>query len=105
MHDERQCTECAVLPRFLPFAILHFVGSGAFSRALRYWARFAATQARKHHPSANGFKLSDYGLVPILRKEPVRRESVSHGAEVGLNLFSASFLSPLEVDLAGLSQI
>ncbi|BDA51434.1 probable DNA polymerase lambda at C-terminar half [Coccomyxa sp. Obi] len=70
--------------RYLPFAILHFVGSGAFSRALRYWARFAASEASKHHPSANGFKLSDYGLVPILRKEPVRRESISHGAEVEL---------------------
>jgi len=72
--------------RFLPFAVMHFIGSGAFSRALRYWARFNTSGASIHHPNANGIKLSDYGLVPIQRKEHVRRETISQDVEVRTQL-------------------
>jgi hypothetical protein len=70
--------------RFLPFAVMHFIGSGAFSRALRYWARsspVAAAEAARHDSRADGFKLSDYGLVPIQRKEAVRRGTTYQNAE------------------------
>ncbi len=65
------------LCRWLPFAVVHFIGSGAVNRALRYWSRtadVAAQRAQRAHPDANGFKLSDYGLVPIRRKEGTRTD-------------------------------
>lgn len=65
---------------------MHFIGSGAFSRALRNWARFNTSGASEHHPNANGFKLSDYGLVPIQRKEHARCDSISQDAEVRTQL-------------------
>jgi DNA polymerase/3'-5' exonuclease PolX len=55
--------------------VTHFIGSGSVNRALRYWARShpeAARRAKQRHPDATGFKLSDYGLVPIKRKPAVR---------------------------------
>ena len=57
--------------RYLPFAVVHFIGSGSVNRALRHWARtssVATRLARECHPDADGFKLSDYGLVPIKRR-------------------------------------
>ena len=57
--------------------MVHFIGSGAVNRALRYWSRtadVAAQRAQRAHPDANGFKLSDYGLVPIRRKEGTRTD-------------------------------
>lgn len=74
---------------------MHFTGSGAFSRALRHWARSAATQAKAHHPSADGFKLSDYGLVPIQQKEPVRSGQAYHNAEVTLQAVLTTVLITL----------
>lgn len=83
-HKVQVTSQCVVLLlcRVLPFAIMHFTGSGAFSRALRYWARSRANEARRFQPSANGFKLSDYALVPIQSKEPTRQASNYHNAEV-----------------------
>lgn len=54
-------------------AINHFIGSGPFARALRYWAHYhispaAAEQCEKDDEGrcmARGFKLSELGLQPI----------------------------------------
>lgn len=60
------CLWCA---RFQAFAVNYFVGSGSFVRALRYWARGATVcveAAKKLHPDATGFKLSDQEFRPIM---------------------------------------
>ena len=57
----------------MAFALTHFVGSGLFNRALRYWARTATDAARKIHEGADGLRLSEYGLVPIKKGVPERR--------------------------------
>ena len=65
------CLTHAHACRYMPFAVVHFIGSGSVNRALRHWARTskqAAALARECHPDADGFKLSDYGLVPIKRR-------------------------------------
>lgn len=57
--------------RDLTFAVNYFIGSGPFVRALRYWARSSetcASLARHLNPLANGFKLSDTTLVPIVKE-------------------------------------
>ena len=79
--------------RFLATAVVHFIGSGSVNRALRYWARTheeAVRRARQCQPDANGFKLSDYGLVPIKRKPAVRTGASYKNEEDELGL-------PLEV--------
>ena len=49
----------------MPFALSHFIGSGLFNRALRYWAKTATEAAKAVNKQADGFKLSEYGLIPI----------------------------------------
>lgn len=52
-------------------AVNYFANSESFCRATRYWARTAAVasaQAKKYHPEASGFKLSDREMVPIKKK-------------------------------------
>lgn len=62
----------------MPFAVTHFVGSGLFNRALRYWARTAADQAKAVNTAADGFKLSDSGLVPIKKGPSEKRGDRSY---------------------------
>lgn len=57
----------------MAFALTHFVGSGLFNRALRYWARTATDAARQIHEGADGLRLSEYGLVPIKKGASERR--------------------------------
>ena len=69
----------------LPFAVNHFTGSRDFIRALRYWARGAApaaAAAAQLRPGATGFKLSEYGLMPINRQEAVRNGDKYQNREV-----------------------
>lgn len=57
--------------RSLAFAINHFTGSRDFIRALRYWgnqAPAAVEAARALHKDATGFRISEYGLVPVARQ-------------------------------------
>ncbi|KAL3133282.1 hypothetical protein ABBQ38_007162 [Trebouxia sp. C0009 RCD-2024] len=61
--------------RYAAFAVNYFIGSGPFIRALRYWALTATTLAQQVAPSANGFKLSDTVLVPLIRQPRQRLES------------------------------
>ncbi|KAL3149104.1 hypothetical protein ABBQ32_001946 [Trebouxia sp. C0010 RCD-2024] len=61
--------------RYASFAVNYFIGSGPFIRALRYWALTATTLAQQVAPSANGFKLSDTVLVPLIRQPRQRLES------------------------------
>jgi DNA polymerase/3'-5' exonuclease PolX len=52
-------------------AVNYFANSESFCRATRYWARtasVASANAKKYHPDASGFKLSDREMVPIKRK-------------------------------------
>ena len=59
--------------RYIAFAVNYFIGSGPFVRALRYWANTAtATAAQQMAPSANGFKLTDSVLVPMIRQPKQR---------------------------------
>ncbi|KAK9820567.1 hypothetical protein WJX72_011724 [[Myrmecia] bisecta] len=54
----------------LAYAVNYFSGSGSFVRALRFWARASkecAARAAAVVPAANGFKLSDVALVPVLK--------------------------------------
>lgn len=64
-------TQC----RYAAFAVNYFIGSGPFIRALRYWALNASSLAQQKAPSANGFKLSDTVLVPLIRQPRQRLES------------------------------
>ena len=42
-------------------AVMHFIGSGPFSRAMRWWARFHVdNETRADFPEASGFKLSEH---------------------------------------------
>eukprot|EP00884_Botryococcus_braunii_P020197 jgi/Botrbrau1/6861/Bobra.152_2s0020.1 len=72
--------------QYLTFAVNYFIGSGPFVRALRYWARSSETcaaLARQINPRANGFKLSDTTLIPILKEGPNHQGKAreSHKAE------------------------
>lgn len=69
------CHSFANLCRYVAFAVNYFIGSGPFIRALRYWALSASTLAQQIAPSANGFKLSDTVLVPLIRQPRQRLES------------------------------
>ena len=67
----------------MPFALTHFIGSGLFNRALRYWARTAAEAAKVVDERADGFKLSEYGLFPIRKARPGMKGAQSqHKLEV-----------------------
>ncbi len=69
--------------RYMPFALTHFIGSGLFNRALRYWARTATEAAKAVSEQADGFKLSEYGLVPIRKVKPGMKGAQSqHKSEV-----------------------
>ena len=48
-----------------PFALKYFGSGEKFNRALSLWARHARERARRRHPAATGFKLSDAKLVPV----------------------------------------
>ena len=53
---------------YAPYAVNYFANSRDFCRATRHWANRATGElARKVHPSAVGFKLSDKVLVPITK--------------------------------------
>ena len=67
-----EASKTAAACRYMPFAVNHFVGSGTFNRTLRYWARTATDAAKAVNPNADGFKLGEYGLMPI-RKVKVGR--------------------------------
>ncbi|KAL0035862.1 hypothetical protein WJX77_005685 [Trebouxia sp. C0004] len=61
--------------RYTAFAVNYFIGSGPFVRALRYWARTATKSlAQQVAPSANGFKLTDTVLVPLIVQPKQRLE-------------------------------
>lgn len=61
--------------RYTAFAVNYFIGSGPFVRALRYWARTATkSSAQQVAPSANGFKLTDTVLVPLIVQPRQRLE-------------------------------
>ena len=63
----------AVDCRYIAFAVNYFIGSGPFVRALRYWANTATSSlAQQVAPSANGFKLTDTVLVPMIRQPKQR---------------------------------
>ena len=63
----------AVDCRYIAFAVNYFIGSGPFVRALRYWANTATSSlAQQVAPSANGFKLTDTVLVPMIRRPKQR---------------------------------
>lgn len=53
----------------LACAVNYFANSQAFCRATRHWANTAGELAKKYHPSATGFKLSDIEFVPIKREK------------------------------------
>ena len=55
---------------YMPLAVTHFVGSGLFNRALRYWARTAPQAAKAYNTNADGFQLSDLILTPIRKGKP-----------------------------------
>ena len=61
--------------RYTAFAVNYFIGSGPFVRALRYWARTATKSlAQQVAPSANGFKLTDTVLAPLIVQPKQRLE-------------------------------
>lgn len=67
----------------MPFALTHFIGSGLFNRALRYWARTTIEAARAVDEQADGFKLSEYGLFPIRKVKPgMKGGQPQHKSEV-----------------------
>ena len=75
---QKQASElqrCLVKCRYAAFAVNYFIGSGPFIRALRYWALTASKLAQQKAPSANGFKLSDTVLVPLIRQPRQRLET------------------------------
>lgn len=56
-------------PASAPFAVNYFASSQAVCRATRLRARQGAPEAaRRAHPAATGFKLSDAELVPVARR-------------------------------------
>ncbi len=92
-HVLREGTSCQRIPggesgpalacRYMPFALTHFVGSGLFNRALRYWARTATKAAKAVNKQADGFKLSEYGLIPIRKvKLGMKGAQSQHKSEV-----------------------
>ena len=69
--DHHACSGAAVRAcRYMPLAVTHFVGSGLFNRALRYWARTATQAAKTYNSNADGFQLSDLILTPIRKGKP-----------------------------------
>ena len=71
--------------RYMPLAVTHFVGSGLFNRALRYWARTATQAAKAYNSNADGFQLSDLILTPIRKGKPeVKGDRQYKNTEVGL---------------------
>lgn len=68
---------------FQATAICHFIGSGSFSRALRWWARYHMPDHHaRHYPGgATGWKLSDYvrfSAAAFLTFDAGPRQRISH---------------------------